>query len=75
MPIWVRNLLRMWMLALPFWCLWRIHDSRVLHREQLTTGDWLSFWTTLIVPPVVAFGLGYGLARAVEGFIASRRTP
>jgi hypothetical protein len=72
MLVWVRNLFRMWMLAAPFWWLWWIHDSRVLYRDDLTTGDWLFFGVGLIVPPAAAFGLGYVLVRVVEGFIASR---
>jgi hypothetical protein len=69
---WIHNLFRFWMFAVPFWCLWWTHESRVLYRDDLTIGDWLLFSVGLIGPPVVAFGLGRLLYRAVENIIASR---
>jgi hypothetical protein len=73
MVTWVRNLFFMWRLAVPFWCLWWLHESQVLYRDGLTTLDWLSFGVMIIVPPAAVFGLGYGFVRVVEGFIRSSR--
>jgi hypothetical protein len=44
----------------------------VLYRDDLTIGDWLLFSVGLIAPPIIAFGLGRLLFRAVENIIASR---
>jgi hypothetical protein len=72
---WVHSLFRIWMFAVPFWCLWWLHESKVLYREDLTTGDWLVFSAGLIGPPVAFLGLGYLLLRVVEGFSRTNQRP